>query len=645
MCGISAIVDVSRDGAPIAPALREAHEALRHRGPDGEAFLWVMPDGGVERVSTPAPDADDFPRAVAGIGFHQLTIHDPSLSARQPLGTVDGRHWITMNGEIYNAPDLRAQLQSKGHAFRTRVDTEVALAAYLEWGMECFERFNGMWAMLLVDAERRTLIGCRDRLGIKPLYYAEDPTRLILASEPQAVVRARTAKPRAHAPRLRDFLVGGAYASGHGSFFEGVDLVPAASAFTVDLRESRLVPLSFRRYWSLNPSAAADAGVPSFVDARDHVRALLDSSITMQCQASVKVGCLLSGGLDTSIVARTLGNQALERGDGPVPAYSIVYNEPAMSEEPFIWAALRGGGLQGHSYRLTPWQAWDDIDAVVRVQGQPLLGQDLIAQYHAYRLARQDGATVVLEGQGADELLAGMPSYASALLDELWQQRRFIALLAESGGQARRAGRGRWRGLRQLVRWSIGHRRWRRPSRPAWLRVEASAMDGQEGTSGGTSQIRTPTLNHHLLQLVTRTNLPAVLPFQDRSSMAHGVESRVPFLDHRFVEYCFTLPSSYKVHRGVRKRVLYEAARGLVPDVILNRRDKKTFVSVAGWMPLRSHGAALRRMVSGLAASTWCEPRALSAFVEGFLRGDHDDSAGVWRLYTVWRWRELFSVE
>jgi asparagine synthase (glutamine-hydrolysing) len=240
-----------------------------------------------------------------------------------------------------------------------------------------------------------------------------------------------------------------------------------------------------------------------------------------------------------------------------------------------------------------------------------------------------------------------MPSYAAVRYEELLKEMRLPELAAELWSDSRRRGQSRAQAGARIARWlgraAVGPRT---RTVPDW--VDGNALPPDRHRQNDWEPSRDPSLlNQHLFRLVTRTNLPTVLQLQDRSAMAHGIESRVPFLDHRFVEYCFTLPASYKVHRGQRKRVLAAASRGLVPDAVLDRRDKKTFISRAEWIPLRErHAEALRAMASSTTMQTapWFRPRKLAAFVDDYVRGRHDDGSAVWRLYTVWRWMDLFGV-
>ncbi len=633
MCGISAIVDHDRDGSAALRALSRMHDAMRHRGPDGEGHLLADADGRVELTYRAPADVQGAVRC--GLAFRHLKIQDLTDAGRQPMVSPDGRRWIVLNGEIYNHRELRAELEAMGHRFRGSSDTEVALAAWLAWGDDCFGRFNGMWALLLLDLDRRRLIGSRDRLGIKPLFHATDGPRLLLASEPQAIVRARRVGPAIEPRRFSEFLRGMPPQSAALSFFREVHPVPAGTVFSVDL-DAPVAPLTFRRFWDLADCARADPHLP-FERARDGLHALLDASVRWQQQAAVPVGCLLSGGIDSSTVAAVLARQ---RREERVPAFSIVYDDPQMSEAPYVLAVAGHAGLRSVRHTLSPAEAWEAVDRVVATQGQPLLGQEVIAQDRAYALAREHGAIVVLEGQGADELFAGMPLYERAYLRELVLGARFRELGRELAHRRARYGLSRLETLRRYVASPVMHGLSPRGGTYDWVVAPPPGDDGPGVTSADPS-----LLNRYLFGLVRHTNLPVVLLYQDRSAMAHGVESRVPYLDHRIVELAFRMPAAHKAG-GDRKQVLRAVAREYLPPLVLNRTDKKTLVSRAGWMPLRAHAHALRDMAAdgALRACPYLRPAAVERFVGDYLGARHDDAPAVWRLYTAWRWLRAFGA-
>jgi asparagine synthase (glutamine-hydrolysing) len=620
MCGISAILEFApARGAPLLEALARMHDAQRHRGPDGEGAL-VVADDGAARGRTLDEARRAHPRCA--IAFRRLAIQDRSPEAAQPLATTDGQRAIAFNGELYNHAELRAALARTGRTPRTGNDAEVALLAWEAWGPAALERMNGMFAFLLVDLARRTLVGARDHLGIKPLFWSLDGTRLLLASEPRAVALARTAPPAPDGRLLSAFLGGIPPLAEDGTFFAGVHPVPPASWFEVAFDAAPALPAT-RTWWHL----PATIDVPPYPEAVERFRTLVTDAVALQRAGDVPVGTLLSGGSDSSFVTRLAALAA----PGPVTAFSVVHPDPRVSEVPHQWAVVARGNVRRVQVTLTPERAVDAVDEVVPVIGQPLLGQDIIAQHEVYAAARREGVPVILEGQGPDEMLAGHVGFAAARFRELGRHRRWGHVAREAMAHRRMYGHNPL----GVVATALGRRPPlavpRYPFLPpgAWRgRPDAWAFGGDDFAAA-------------LRALVVRTNLPSVLDHQDRASMAHGVESRVPFLDPRIVAFCDALPGDYRLHLGVRKRILRDAARGIVPDTILDRRDKGSIVSSQRYVDLRgAHADALRACARwpGWAGVPGVLADGVARTLEGFLAGTHDDHRVAWRLYTTWRW-------
>jgi asparagine synthase (glutamine-hydrolysing) len=638
MCGISAVIALeSAVPGSLQRSIRVMHSTLAHRGPDGEGFLIL--DSSYSPHSF--RDLDALPiqcwsDARVAIAFRRLKIRDLSEDAAQPMSSPDKRTWIVFNGEIYNFAEIRFELQRLGHVFLTHSDTEVILAGYRQWGQACFEKFNGMWAILIFDLAERAVIGSRDRLGIKPLYYSIEQDRLLFASEAKAIALAEETGPAIEPYRFKEFLLGFPPQSADLSFFKNVHPVPAGTTFGIDLTTRVATAPNFRRYWDL-AAFHSDESPRDFDQTKSEFLELLRSSAEYQLGADVEVGCLLSGGLDTSMVSCLV---APSHDAPPLKTFSIVYDDLDMSELPYIQAVVAQGNLQNCTFKMTPEIAWASIDRVVGVQGQPLLGQDLIAQYHAYELARRCGAVVVLDGQGADEMLGGMPFYETPIFLELIAKFKYVSLMNEIRCRSRLYARSSLSIFRQYVLGAY-RRKIREKLLPLtcdWLDCELANGPGKSDDYGSDSS----ALNRFLYHKVRHTNLPTVLIYQDRSSMAHAVESRVPFLDHRIVEFCFRLPPAYKIARGERKRILREVAREYLPDVVMERKDKKVFVSKSDWLPLGQHSTELRDMAFSrtMQELPWVRPKRMTRFVENFLRGLHHNSSAVWRLYTAWRWLE-----
>jgi asparagine synthase (glutamine-hydrolysing) len=325
-----------------------------------------------------------------------------------------------------------------------------------------------------------------------------------------------------------------------------------------------------------------------------------------------------------------------------------VFDDPRMTEWPYVQAVAAHANIKVVTHMITPEEAWGLIEPVMVAQGEPLLGQDTIAHFRAFQLAHDHGCVVALEGQGADELFAGLPLYEGVMFQEWLRGGAWRTFVKEAGLRARDQRRSLLSSLLTYAvtaparRWMLMRRRY------DWLDPDAAVPDAPALPTLAPEASADPShLNRYLFNLVRGTNLPSVLQMQDRNAMAHGVENRPPFLDHRVVEWAFRLPSWQKVSAGRRKRVLWNAGHGLLPALVLARRDKKAIVSRNDWLPLRTaHRDAVAEMAESplLRDAPGIRGDRMTRFVHDYLRGKHDDDSAVWRLYTGWRWLDHFHV-
>lgn len=650
MCGFSVLLRTGDSTARPAPLLQRMHDEIAHRGPDGEGWLTIDRDLHAESATADVLSALPIPDdALAAAAFRWLRIQDLDPRSSQPMSTPDRRLWIVFNGEIYNHAALRTELQGAGDVFRTASDTEVALLAWRRWGGEAFARLHGMWGLALFDLDRRELIVSRDRLGIKPLYYARRDRWLMWSSEPRAIALADPRGPRAEPFRTHEFLRGLPPQSAELSFFEGVLPFPAGCWARVPLGATGAGELQPQRYWDLASVVAEPLPESRFEETREAFEQLLVDAVESHTTAAVEVGSMLSGGVDSSLLSRLLSGSALRRGLPPPKAFSIIFEDPAMSEWPYMQMMLAQGGLRGFNHLLSADEAWATTPRAVEAQGQPLLGQDTVAQFHAYRLAREHGAVVVIEGQGADELFAGLPAYDAQQFPAWLQQGHWLRAWQELQIRRRRQRLG-WRdAVRVYVAGPLRRQRMEDRGLPRYDWIDARGVDSSlpgvgRSLDGGP---RGSALQRFAYRHVRHTNLPAVLMHQDRSSMAHAIESRVPFLDHRIVELAFGLPDSYRISQGLRKRIVLETAKRHLPPAVANRPDKRSFISRAAWMDLATTRAAELREMAGsreIAEFAMLRPQRVRAFVDDFLAGRHRDEMAVWRLYTLWHWLLRFRA-
>jgi asparagine synthase (glutamine-hydrolysing) len=629
MCGIAALV-----AAPdcwVRDALVAMTRIVAHRGPDGEGHVAF---GGTDLRARGCAGEAPTPATVA-LGHRRLSIVDLSDAGRQPMASADGRCWIVYNGEVYNHVELRTELASLGHRFVSSSDTEVVLTAYRQWGEDCVHRFNGMFAFALVDRTRRILWAVRDRFGVKPLYWWRAPSGfLALASE----IKQFTVLPgwcaRLNGARARDFLVAGAYDHTDETLFAGVRQLHGGEAMTVSLDDDEPRP-RIRRWYAL----AAHPFSGSFEEAAAQFRTLLSDAVRLQLRADVPVGSCLSGGLDSSAIVCLAGKHVgSENRSAPTHAFSAVSDSPRYDERRYAEAVAARAGFALHTVEPSPGALLGALDALVWAQDEPFGSTSILAQAEVFRLAAQHGVKVMLDGQGADEALGGYPVFRGAAIAELLLSARWWSALQEifAGGTllARLLASG-------LVRSAMRSRERRHAF--GWLDLERLDV-GDEPTPALTTAAARRSFAALSREQLLRTSLPALLHWEDRSSMMHSIEARVPFLDHRLVEFVLGLPTHFKYASGLTKRILRESLADLLPPEVTERRDKLGFqLAEDEWM--RAQPGPVRAALQTAAENSEgvIRPEVVGEF-ERFLAGRRRDSFFFVRVLSFGAWMRRFQV-
>jgi asparagine synthase (glutamine-hydrolysing) len=598
MCGLCGVVELT--APPDRTAVTSMLDGLAHRGPDGRGM---------------------FAAEGVCLGHVRLAIIDLSDAGRQPF-TRDGLQ-LVHNGEIYNYLELRRELSAKGHVFRTDTDTEVLLAAYREWGEGCVERFNGMWAFAIWDEQRRTLFASRDRFGVKPFYYRYDGERFEFASEPWPL--RRTA---ANLRVVRDYLEQGYLEEGEETFFDGVVRLPPAHSLTFGPGG-----LSLKRYWSLEP-------VDPPADAVAAVRETFLDAVRLELRSDVPVGTCLSGGIDSSAIAvgvRHHGHQHQKT----VTAY---FDDAGFDERPYAQAVIDRTGAQAHWVTFTAGDLVESLPAIVQAQGEPFGSTSICAGWYVMRKARRAGLTVMLDGQGGDEILAGYRAFFGYRLSDLLRSGRLREATAELRAFATLNG-PRWTAV-ALANPHVPERA--RLAARARLRgasrLAAPALRALEPAPHANGSLFPDRLRRQLQLVLTRRGLPELLRYEDRNSMAHSLEARVPFLDHRLVELAFSLDGSELIRRGETKSVLRRALADLLPPQVRDRRDKLGFVTPES----RFLRGALGDLAADVFASQSFRERGLvdvptaRGRLEAHRRGESEAGMELWRALNVELWAQRF---
>jgi asparagine synthase (glutamine-hydrolysing) len=520
------------------------------------------------------------------LGHRRLAIVDLSPLGHQPM-SFGGRYWIVYNGEVYNYLELRAELEAAGRLFVSHCDTEVILAAYAEWGVECLSRFNGMWALAIYDAEKETLLLARDRFGIKPLYHWVNEGTLAFASEIKAFTCLPGWRARVNGQVVHDFLLSSLQDHSRETMFAGVFQLEPGTYATLDCRQWRQAggaengALKFHRWYEFKPRPFAGTFEEAAVEFRD----LLTDSVRLRLRADVPVGSCLSGGLDSSSIV-CLANRLLKEQQGQCvqKTFSACSHIKKYDERDFIEKVVAATGVESHYTFPELKDLFAMLDRLIWHQDEPFATTSIYAQWCVFEAAAGEKVKVMLDGQGADELLYGYANFQRAFLGGLVRSGNWGVAWGES-----RARRDNFKGaasgfLRALTDAALPmslqarfreSRRNRNP--PEWLSPAALGAS-YPGPLAGRFQ-RHVTARELSMEMLGGAHVQMLLHWEDRNSMAHSIESRVPFLDYRLAEFILGLPDWHKIRRGVPKAVLRKGMESLVPEAVLQRRDKMGFVT------------------------------------------------------------------
>ncbi len=565
MCGICGII--SFDKKPIDKRLVEKMSlTLKHRGPDDDGLYLD------ENI---------------GLGFRRLAIQDLSPSGHQPMPNNDGSLWIIFNGEVYNFIELREELKEKGYKFRSGSDTEVILSAYQEWGEECVKKFNGMWAFVIWDKRHQKLFASRDRMGIKPFYYYASKDYFYFASEIKALLINPEIKRVPNEPIIFDYLLNASLDHTDETFFTGVKQLPGGHNLVIQLPEPGI---HIKEYWDLDPEKRL-TGL-SDEDYADGFRELLFDSVRLRLRSDVPIGTCLSGGLDSSsivcVINDLLKKEKVEQVGVRQKTFTAAYKDKMYDESGFAREVVKKTGAKDFYTYPSGEKLFEEIDKIVYHQDEPFGSTSIYAQWNVFRLAREQGITVMLDGQGSDEMLAGYSASFSAYYAHLFKSLNFIKFFNELSSFFRNYNGKNFLGMsgltpklflshvlpRSFVQYIKGYTKVEGKSV-----LEEGFFSRFNGRQIEVSFDPKNSFRNFAYSALRKTSLPALLHYEDRDSMAFSIEARVPFLDYRLVEYVFSLPDDQKINDARTKAVLRNAMHGIIPSRIENRLDKVGFTT------------------------------------------------------------------
>lgn len=627
MCGIAGFVS-SQQLSPAAAklVLERMTSVIAHRGPDGHGY-WLD--------------------SHAALGHRRLAIVDLA-GGHQPMTNEDSSLWISYNGEVFNHASLRPKLEAAGHHFANRSDTETLLHAFEEYGPRSVDQFRGMFAYVIWNTKTKSLFAVRDRLGIKPFYYYWDGSTFVFASEIKALLEHPAVPCRPNSVALAEYLVFG-YLSGQETMFENIFALPPGNWLRLDLGSSRPA-LEIQPYWDV-PVSVHDSSI-SYEEASTELARLIEESVKLRLMSDVPLGIFLSGGVDSSTIAALVRKLA----PGKVKSFCVGYQESDYSELAFARQTSSAIGTEHHEVVVSSRDFFDALPKLVWHEDEPITWPSSVPLYFVSKRAKQE-VTVVLTGEGADELFGGYQRYRHYLnFLRQWETYRYVPAFLRS---IIRASIASVPGIPPDLRRKLGHTIAGRDCSLKNLYLENfyGAFETSEldrllpGYKDPFKAFRDyfdsrpqASMLERMLFADQKTYLVELLRKQDRMSMATGIESRVPFLDHQLLAFASSLPDSFKLAaNGQNKSILKHAVENLIPGEVIHRKKMGFPTPIKGWLR-RDFRNPVHELLK--AKNSFTAQYLNHKYVEILLsRSDQEDTTDrVWRLLTLELWGRHFFL-
>ncbi|HEY3936099.1 MAG TPA: asparagine synthase (glutamine-hydrolyzing) [Bryobacteraceae bacterium] len=626
MCGIAGFVNLRGQCASVSD-LKRMLDVIRHRGPDGHGI---------------------HEEGRAFLGHRRLSIIDVA-GGHQPMSNESGSVWITFNGEIFNHAAIRPELEQAGHRYATRCDTETIVHAYEEYGDDCVSRFRGMFAFAIWDADKQTLFCARDRLGIKPLYYVLNERFFAFASEMKALLCHPEVRTELNAELLPEYLTFG-YTSADTSLFRSIRKLMPGHTLTLDARTGRH---SIKRYW--------DAPEPQEIPQRSdeewiaECRTRLEETVRMRLMSDVPLGMFLSGGVDSSAIAALMKGMRSE----PVKTFAVGYREAAYSELSYARQVAAAIGTDHHEITVGMEEFFNALPKLVWHEDEPISWPSSVSLYFVSKLAAEQ-VKVVLTGEGSDELFAGYHRYQHYLFNRKWADRYRLV-----PAPLRRAVRQSIESSSLLsadLRRKLKHTFLGRDGTVESLQLDNfygafSAAERRRMLTGGTTSAnpyasylsywnaRQTSVLSQMLYADQKTYLVELLMKQDQMSMACSIESRVPFLDHPFVEFAAGVPEHLKIRSGEGKYIVKRAVEDLLPRDIIYRTKMGFPTPLRSWL-LDARAAPLFRLLLDRKGvlSEYLDLNYVESLIERHRSQSEDATDRLWRLLNLQLWGDIFLL-
>ena len=602
MCGITGIIN--KHGSEIDhDSIKKMNDAISHRGPDGEGFFYYRN---------------------VGIAHRRLSILDLSELGKQPMKYLDDII-ITYNGEIYNYIELRKELSALNYKFISGTDTEVLLAAYIEWGVNCVEKFNGMWSFAIIDKIKNIVFCSRDRFGIKPFYYTSNNEQFLFGSEiKQLIINQK--KRKVNKQILFDYLYFGYHHHNNNTFFENVLCLSPGHNLIYNLNENTF---EIKKYYTLKINK--EYSKLSFNEAEKLFEETLNNAINLRLRSDVNVGTCLSGGLDSSYIAAIASEIYTQKSTKKFMAFTAQSTEKKNDETHFAKMVVEKSNLD---WKITTPNKNDFLTVVkevIEAQEEPFGGPSIIMGYFVMRKAKEENCIVLLDGQGGDETLLGYERYYTAYIS---QQKGFINKIKALIEVVKNSKLS----YLDILLYNIYFNNFRIRCFRQLKRHNYIKQDYKEYLNRNLiKQVAASNKDIHKLQNfeLTQVQLQKLLKYEDRNSMKFSIETRVPFVDYKVVELAFSLPFSYKIKEGWSKYILRKIGENKLPFEIVWRKNKFGFEA-----PSKTWLSNKADLLSEIKKSSF-----INCFVNFNSLNDNLDEETLWKLYNTAIWAKIYNVE
>lgn len=666
MCGIAGII---ANKEFIFNELQQMTDIIRHRGPDGEGFALFTQESNVvlaggndtssevwEYQSTyqPTKRIDNVQgKFKVGFGHRRLSILDLSPCGHQPMSFAGNRYWITYNGEVYNYQELREELTGLGYAFHSKTDTEVILAAYTQWGVDCLQHFNGMWAFAIYDTVKKDIFMSRDRFGIKPLYYWFSPDGSFnFASEIKQFTTLPGWSAKINPQRAYDYLIYSITDHTDETMFDGVFQIPAGHYFKTNIdtlkknSDRKIIPTKWYEitYNKFNGS---------FEEAATQFNRLFKNAVDLHLRADVPVGSALSGGLDSSAIVCEVNNILRSQGVQHLQqTFSSCSTDERYSEKKWMDIVIGHTSVEAHYVYPGYEDIFNPASRLTWQHDEPYQSQSAYLGYHVFQSAASNGVKVLLNGQGADEYLGGYGQFTISRYNDKFRKMNWISLAQDIANSRKYKDPNYSSIIREMLSAKIPRFVKKRIDNHLGQYTLLKSLINNKALGAlplhpfDAMSVKRGSVPEISKYFTFFNPLPKLLKWEDRNSMANSVEARVPFLDYRLVEFSYNLPDDYLDFGGEKKRILREGLKDIIPEEILDRKFKMGFTTPEErWVKEDNPQLFRLKMKEAIENSNGIiKPEALAYFddiVSGKLPFDYT----YWRLIQFAEWMKVFNMK